>query len=146
MKQLAKTVLAASFCALAVVPAHAGHRHGSGVWDRLERQHARIEQGVESGELSRKEAKTLRKQHRKLHRLAREFREDGVLSRKERRILDRKLDKASDLIWTLKHNETYHHAQAKSRAWRGAGWSWDDESTYWRSEPETWLYFGLRDW
>ena len=144
MKQLAKTLLAAAFSVLAVAPAYAGHGHGSGVWDRLERQHARIERGVESGELTPKEAKTLRKQHRKLHRVARKFAEHGGLSRKERRILDRRLDKASDRIWTLKHNETYRHV--KGRDWHGDRWTWDDESTYWRSEPETWLYFGLRDW
>ena len=74
---------------------------------RLDRQHLRIKQGVRSGELTRKEAKRLRKQHRRIARLENKFWNDGHLTRHERRTLRRKLDAASDRIYRLKHNDRY---------------------------------------
>jgi hypothetical protein len=86
----------------------------------------------------------LRKQHRRIHRLARELRDEGGFSPKQRRILRRKLDKASDLIWTLKHNEDYRYA--RRHEWRQDRWDWDDDSSSWQSEPGSWLYFGFTGW
>lgn len=110
MKTLTKTLLAASFCLIATVPAYAGHGHSYGhsndrLVDRMERQHERIEDGIESSELTRKEAKILKKQQRRIRRLAREYREDGWLSKKERRLLRHKLDRSSQQIREFKHNE-----------------------------------------
>ena len=62
---------------------------------------------MRSGELTRKEAKRLRKQHRHIARLERKFSKDGFLSRHERRKLRRELDAASDRIYRLKHNDRY---------------------------------------
>jgi hypothetical protein len=105
MKTLTKTILAVTFGLLATAPVYAGHGHSQDrVSERMERQQHRIEQGIESRELTPKEAKILKKQHRRLHRLVREFREDGRLSKRERRILQRKLDKSSRQIKELKHN------------------------------------------
>ena len=78
-------------------------------WDRFERrhdrQHARIEQGIRSGELSRKESKTLRHQQRHIAKLERQFRRDGHLNRYERHTLKREFDEASRHIFRLKHND-----------------------------------------
>ena len=106
MKTLTITLLAASFGLIATVPAYAGHGHSyDRLYDRMERQQERIEHGIDSRELTRKEAKILKKQQRRIRRLAREFREDGWLSKRERRILRRKLDRASEQIRELKHND-----------------------------------------
>ena len=89
-------------------PAMAGHRHQDGYdrFDRrLDRQHHRIKQGVRSGELTRIEARKLRKQHRRIVRLKYRYMDDGYLSHYERRKLTRKLDKASRRIHRLKHNQ-----------------------------------------
>lgn len=77
---------------------------GASINARQDRQARRIKQGVRSGELVRKEAKQLRRQQRRIADLEHEFRADGRFSKKERRIIQAKLDKASDRIYELKHN------------------------------------------
>jgi hypothetical protein len=89
------------------VPAYAGHRDdGSSRFEhRIERQRDRIRHGVRAGELTRHEAKALRKQQRHITRLERRFERDGRLDRHERRTLRRKLDGASRRIARLKNND-----------------------------------------
>lgn len=93
-------------------PAVADHDGRRGHYDnrfeqRLDRQHGRIKQGIRSGELTRKEAKRLRKQHRHIAKLERHFSRDGHLDRYERRTLRRELDDADARIARLKHNDRY---------------------------------------
>ncbi|MDJ0808104.1 MAG: hypothetical protein QNJ78_14880 [Gammaproteobacteria bacterium] len=105
MKTLNKALVAASFCLIATVPAFADHGHfNDRLFDRLERQHERIEDGIWSRELTRKEVKILKKQQRRIRQLFRVYRDDGRLSKRERRILRNKLDRASLKIMELKHN------------------------------------------
>lgn len=79
---------------------------------RIDRQHQRIKQGVRSGELTRKETKRLRKQHRSIVKLERRLSWDGHLGRHDRRTLHRKLDAASEWIYRLKHNDRYRDGRA----------------------------------
>ena len=109
MKNL-NTALFAAALSRAAVPAFAGHSH-HGVWDRLDRQSTRIESGIDAGDLTRREAKELRKEHRKIKRMARKFREDGYLSKRERRVLRHRLDDASAHIWELRHNGDYRYTR-----------------------------------
>jgi len=110
MKIIAKTLLASSLCVLMAVPAHAGRYHDDGpLVKRVERQHTRIVSGVKSGALTHKETRKLKKQTHKTRSMARKFREDDVLSLKERRILNNRLDKASHRIWKFKHNDRERH-------------------------------------
>ncbi len=76
---------------------------------RLDRQHYRIKDGVRSGELTRKEARRLRKQQRHIAKMERRFSRDGHLDRQERRTLRRELDDASDRIYRYKHNDRYRN-------------------------------------
>jgi len=125
MKTITQSLLLGSVVLLASLPAAAGHGHGR-IGDRLERQHQRIEQGIESGELTRREARKLYKQQRRIGNLARELRDDGRLTRKERRILQHRLDRASARIFALKHNNhqrggydyRYRHDWADGRGYR----------------------------
>jgi hypothetical protein len=127
MKTLTKTFLATSLCLLTAVPAYAHYDKHGGIWDRLERQQSRIEQGIDSGELTRKEAKRLKKQQRKVRWLFREFRDDGHLSKHERRKLNQKLDRISSNIWEFKHNHKTRYRKSYDRYhydWHdGDGWS-----------------------
>jgi hypothetical protein len=91
---------------------HMGHygysddrRHGHTIRKRLKRQQARINDGVESGQLTRKEAKKLRRQNKHIAGLFRDYRSDGRLGRFERTDLVNRLDRASDRIYRLKHND-----------------------------------------
>jgi len=110
MKIIAKTLLASSLCMFMTVPAHAGRYQDDGrLMDRMERQHERIVSGFESGKLTRKEGRVLKKQKHKTHSLARIFSEDGTLSKKERDILNRQLNKRSESIREFKHNDRDRH-------------------------------------
>lgn len=98
---------------------HGPHQHGDyaagprpqamGINARQERQAKRIRQGVRSGELVPKEAKRLRKQQRNIARMESNFRADGKFNKKERAIIQAKLDKASERIYALKHNDRYRY-------------------------------------
>lgn len=113
MKML-KTITLIPLLGLLAMPALADRAHGHADGDRQhrydyrqERQHDRIRHGIRSGELTRKEAKSLRKQQRHIARLERRFERDGHLNRYERRTLRRELDSASQRIYRLKHNDRY---------------------------------------
>jgi len=112
MKPKAKYLLIAILTLSAATPVLAGRGHGPNngrVVDRLERQHDRIEQGIESGELTRREARRLKRQQRKIRQLADVLYEDHGLSRRDRRLLREELDRASDRIYRLKHNDKRRH-------------------------------------
>lgn len=82
-------------------------RHDNRFEQRLDRQHWRIKQGIRSGELTRKEAKRLRRQQRRIDKLEHKFSRDGHIDRYERRVLRSKLDDASQRIYRFKHNDRY---------------------------------------
>lgn len=89
------------------VMAHYNHDGYTKFDNRIERQHKRIKKGVRNDQLTKKETKKLRKQHRHIKKLNKHFLKDGYLSRQERRTLQRELDLASKRIYRLKHNNRY---------------------------------------
>lgn len=73
--------------------------------DRREaRQHARIHQGVRSGQLTRGEARALRAGQLRVHRMERRAKADGFVSARERAALGRAQNRQSRHLWRLKHN------------------------------------------
>lgn len=103
------------------VPAYAGQRHhdGNRFEQRLDRQEQRVRHGVRTGKLTHKEAKKLKKQQRGIARLEQRFERDGHLDRRERRVLNNRLDRASDRIARFKHNDNYRYRA--DRAWYRQG-------------------------
>jgi hypothetical protein len=113
-----KTFLALSsvaFAGLAMVqPAQAqpygdgyhdhGHRHGS-IRARQERQERRIEEGVASGELTRREAYRLEREQAYIRQAKREARSDGYISPGERARLEAMQDRAGRHIRHERHDE-----------------------------------------
>ena len=91
------------------VMAHYGHDGYFKFDQRIERQQKRIKKGVLHAELTKKEAKKLRKQHRNIKKLKRQFQKDGLLIRHERKTLQRELDLASKRIYRFKHNDHYRN-------------------------------------
>ncbi len=82
----------------------------------LERyQMRRIQQGIHSGELTRKEARILRREQRDIQRMKRHFVRDGRISRYERRILRKRLARADQHIYRLKHNRSTRYAYSYGR-------------------------------
>lgn len=73
--------------------------------DRREaRQHARIQQGVRSGELTPGEAAKLRAGQAHVERMENRAKADGVVTPQERRQLNRAQNRQSRRIHRLKHN------------------------------------------
>ncbi|EXJ13973.1 hypothetical protein [Imhoffiella purpurea] len=74
------------------------------VSDRFDHQVRLIERGMRSGELTDREVKRLRHEQYQLRDMARDLRHDGY-SRHDRRLLDRRMDRAEDHIWQLRNND-----------------------------------------
>ena len=121
--KILKTLLIMPLAGLLAMPvfAHNYHDHdGYSRFDnRQERQSSRIRKGVKSGELTRYEAKKLRKQQKEIANLSQKLKRDGKLSRHERQKLERRQDAASKKIAGLKHNDNYrrgsHHHHGKGK-------------------------------
>ena len=107
-----------------------GHRYNRAdhrIEQRIDRQAQRIKQGVRSGELTHKETRQLRAQHRHIVKLERRLSRDGRLGRHDQRTLHRELDIASEQIRRLKHNDRFRsdrgYGKPYDRGHRDSGWS-----------------------
>jgi hypothetical protein len=75
-----------------------------GVNTRQHNQQHRIADGVRSGELTREEAQTIRKEQREIRKKERAYKSDGKMTRAERRDLHREQNQASQNIREEKHD------------------------------------------
>ena len=71
---------------------------------RQANQHARIHDGVRSGELTRRETRHLREEQRDIRQLERAYKSDGKLTRTERADLHHEQNQASRHIRRQKHD------------------------------------------
>lgn len=85
-----------------VSQAHAQTRHQK---VRNHRQHDRIEQGVQSGELTRNEAKKLRKEEREIRKAENAASADGKVTASEKKQIQQMQNNASQDIYNMKHNK-----------------------------------------
>jgi len=78
---------------------------------RMERQHARILEGANSGQLTHREAHHLRVRDHKIHEtaMAMRARHDGKLTHLDRRVLKDRMNATSKAIYRDKHNHAVHH-------------------------------------
>jgi uncharacterized protein (DUF3084 family) len=72
-------------------------------------EHKRIKQGVKSGELTKRETKTLVNQQRDIHYDRKAARADGKVTHKERKHIRKDKRKASRTIYHKKHNNKVRH-------------------------------------
>ncbi len=72
---------------------------------RINELQRRIDQGVHSGELTRREAVRVQTELDRIRAKRARFRADGYLGPRERQILHHELDVLEGLIYRLKHNE-----------------------------------------
>ena len=101
MKRITIMTLAATM----LVAFAAGAATGATRYDRREaRQYARVQQGVRSGALTRREARVLLREQRRIHRVERRVRADGMVTWRERARMSRAQDRASWRIYRLEHN------------------------------------------
>ncbi len=76
---------------------------------REKNQHDRIKDGVQSGELTKKEAAHARANQRHIKKVEAKAKADGVVTPAERAKLDAKQDKASKRILKNKHDGQTRH-------------------------------------
>lgn len=78
---------------------------------RMERQDKRIEKGVETGQLTPREAARLEKRQDKIQSDVDKAKADGVVTNQERRQIHRELDRSSGAIYREKHDRQrdYNH-------------------------------------
>lgn len=76
-----------------------------GIDKRQAEQQKRIDQGVKSGELTRREAARLEKGQAKVRRMENKVKADGVVTAKERKQITREQDKQSKRIVHEKHDK-----------------------------------------
>ncbi len=91
----------------------------------MERIQARsIQQGVYSGELTRKEVKVLQQEQRNIRQLKGRFLRDGHFSRGERRVLQNRYASAGRHIYRLKHNDRtrYTYGYNPHSRWNRGGY------------------------
>ena len=88
--------------------AWAGTASAGPLQKRIKNQRYRIYEGIASGELTHREARHLRRQHRQVRKLRYCFLSDGHLTHRERRILNKRLNRNSDRIYAFKHNCCFH--------------------------------------
>lgn len=104
MKRLTISLLAAT-AAMTVIPAVAQAAPWMPINQRQAHIESRIDQGVRSGQLTRREAHRLRAEFRNLNRLeARYRRSGGGLDWRERADLDRRFDRLSAQVRFQKHD------------------------------------------
>jgi hypothetical protein len=75
-----------------------------GIDKRQANQEKRIDQGVKSGELTKREANRLEKREDKLQKDKEKAQADGVVTKKERRQLNREANRDSKAISRQKHD------------------------------------------
>lgn len=78
------------------------------VQDRIDSQQRRIDQGLASRELNRREADIVQDNLNEIRRRYAKMREDGVLTIKELEKLDKMLDENSKMISRKEHNRDYN--------------------------------------
>jgi hypothetical protein len=99
-----KTTILAALLTVAALPL-AAQTSTPRVDQRQANQEARIQQGVQSGELTAKETAKLEKGQSKVQALEDKAKADGKVTAKERRKLTRAQDKQSRKIYREKHDK-----------------------------------------
>jgi Skp family chaperone for outer membrane proteins len=107
MKNLSAAMLALAGVFAVVSASHADTRRtrDPGVNARQHNQRERIQQGVGSGELTRRETGKLVEEQRDVRQLERAYKSDGTLTGAERRDLQHEQNQASHDIYRQKHDE-----------------------------------------
>lgn len=107
MKTLSAAVLtlAGVFAVVSASQADTRRTRDPGVNARQHNQHERIQQGVRSGELTRRETGRLVEEQRDVRQLERAYKSDGTLTGAERRDLQHEQHQASRDIYRHKHDE-----------------------------------------
>ena len=99
-----KTVVAAAVLALSAFAASAQNANTPRIDQRQANQEQRIDQGIASGELTKRETRRVERQQASINRAEDKAKADGVVSAQERKSLTHRQNKASRNIRHQKHD------------------------------------------
>jgi hypothetical protein len=99
------TLVIAALPALAFAQSTPSNTATPGIDKRQAEQQKRIDQGVKSGELTKREAAKLEKGQAKVQRMEDKAKADGVVTAKERKQIQHEQDKQSKRIAHEKHDK-----------------------------------------
>ncbi len=99
------TILKAAVLAALAIPALAQTTSTPRVDQRQEKQQQRIDKGVQSGQLNRKEAARLEKGQARVRKMEDKAAADGKVTAKERRKIERTQDRQNRRIARQKHDK-----------------------------------------
>lgn len=102
---LTMAAMAAVLSGIAMQSEAGSRTRDPGVNARQANQHARIAQGVRSGELTRRETRKVAEEQRDIRQLERAYKSDGKLTGAERADLHHEQNQASRDIYRQKHDE-----------------------------------------
>ncbi|MFL6550232.1 MAG: hypothetical protein ACJ8OJ_16180 [Povalibacter sp.] len=103
-KMILAAVAAMIVTSTAMADAPARGIHDPRVNARQHHQRERIQQGVRSGELTRRETRHVAEEQRDIRQLERAYKSDGTLTNAERRDLHHEQNQASRDIYRQKHD------------------------------------------
>jgi hypothetical protein len=104
MKSILTIAAVAAVLSSVAIPGHAAGTRDPGVNARQRNQQERVQQGVRSGELTRRETRNVREGQRDIRQLERAYKSDGTLSAAERADLHHEQNQASRQIYRQKHD------------------------------------------
>jgi len=101
---LGRIVTVAILTLMVSVPVLADEPASPGINKREHRQKERIKEGVQSGQLTKKEARHLRREQKRIKAKEAAMKSDGTLTKGERKELQQDLNEASEHIAEQKHD------------------------------------------
>jgi hypothetical protein len=100
-----KSIIAALVATVFAFPGYALAQSTPRIDKRQENQEERIEKGVESGQLTKKEARRLEKGQQRVENLEEKALEDGKVTKREKKRIEKAQDKQSERIYNQRHDE-----------------------------------------
>lgn len=117
---------------------HHQERNSSYFWQdidhRLNRQDARIERGIEQGQLTRREIRKLKREQRHVAKQVRHLKRHDYLSHDDKREVSEHLGYVSNKIRKLKHNEHYVHRERNHYSHNSRAHRNDRYSNFYRND------------
>lgn len=100
-----KSILATIVIAAFALPGFALAQSTPRIDKRQENQDKRIEQGVKSGELNKKEAARMEKGQERVQKIENKAMADGKMTTKEKVVVERAQDRQSKRVYRQKHDQ-----------------------------------------
>ena len=104
MEKILKSIFVAGLLIVGIQISASAQTLTPGITDKQVEQELKIKQGLVSGELTRREAKVLKREQNQVKLMKKVAKADGKVTRKERKAIRRKQKSADKHIYRQKHD------------------------------------------